>query len=213
MRLYLSSSGLGNQPQMLLPLVADGRRVAVIANALDGADRSTRADGVASEMESLRHLGFDAFEVDLRQYFSRSQQLSQLITSFNLLWVRGGNAFVLRRAFKQSGLDTLLKRLLAEDAVAYGGNSAGTCVLAPALNGLELVDDPTFVPDGYEAAVLWEGLGVLPYLVTPHYRSDPQEPGVIDQVVQYCIDHHLLFKALRDGEALVVHGDQEQALS
>lgn len=214
MRLYLSSSGMGNQPQTLLPLVEGGRRAAVIANALDAADPSERAEGVVSEVESLRQLGFDALELDLRQYFGSGRQLAQTLAPFHLLWVRGGNAFVLRRACKQSGLDTLLKQLLAEDAVAYGGNSAGICLLSPSLHGIELVDDPAHVPDGYEAAILWEGLGVLPYRVVPHYRSDPPAlSAAIEQVVHSYIDHHLLFKALRDGEALVVHGDQEQVVS
>lgn len=213
MRLYLSSSGMGNQPQTLLPLVEDGRRVAVIANALDDADRSARAEGVASEVENLRQLGLDALELDLRQYFGSSQQLAQTLAPFHLLWVRGGNAFVLRRACKLSGFDTILQQLLVEDAVAYGGNSAGVCILSPSLRGIELVDDPAHVPDGYEAAIIWEGLGVLPYMVVPHYRSDPPLSAAIEQVVRYYIDHHLLFKALRDGEVLVVHGNQERIVS
>ena len=214
MRLYLSTSSLGNQPQALLPLVEDGRRVAVIANALDGTDPSVRAEGVTSEVESLRQLGFDAHEVDLRQYFGRSPHLAQTLASFHLLWVRGGNAFVLRRACKRSRFDTLLTQRLSEDTVAYGGNSAGICLLAPSLHGIELVDDPAYVPEGYEAEMLWEGLGVLPYQVVPHYRSDPPEfAAAIDQAVHYYIDHHLLFKALRDGEVLMVQGNQEQVVS
>jgi dipeptidase E len=70
------------------------------------------------------------------------------------------------------------------------------------LHGIELVDNPSHVPDGYEADMLWEGLGVVPSIVAPHYRSNHPESAAIEQVVQYFIDHHLLFKALRDGEAL-----------
>ena len=39
------------------------------------------------------------------------------------------------------------------------------------------------------------------------------ESAAIEQVVQYFIDHHILFKALRDGEAIVVNGDQEKVVS
>ena len=43
-------------------------------------------------------------------------------------------------------------RLLADDAVAYGGYSAGICVLAPTLRGLEGVDNPAFLRTLYGAA-------------------------------------------------------------
>lgn len=214
MRLYLASSGMGNQPRALLSLVADRRRAAVIANALDDADERVRAAGVAGEVGYLRQLGLDVVEVDLRPYFGKSEQLAQVLASFNLLWVCGGNAFVLRRAFRQSWFDSILKRLLAEDAVVYGGNSAGVCILSPSLHGIELLDDSTHVPDGYEADVIWEGLGLLPYRVAPHYQSAPSElAAAVDQLVRYYIEHHLLFKALRDGEALVIKGDEELIVS
>lgn len=214
MRLYLASSGLGNQPQALLPLMEDGRRVAVIANALDGFGPDIRAMGLAEEERQLRQLGFEAQEVDLRQYFGKSHQLAQTLAPFHLWWVRGGNSFVLRRACQQSGFDTLLTQALAEDAAAYGGNSAGVCLLAPTLRGIELVDDPAEVPEGYEKAIIWDGLGVLPYQIVPHYQSGPQElAAAINEVVYYYLGHDLDFKALRDGEALVVHGNQQQLVS
>jgi hypothetical protein len=71
MRLYLSSSRMGNQPQELLPLVDDGRSLAVIANAIDGYEKLALEKGVALEMDHLCKLGFDALEVDLRQYFGK----------------------------------------------------------------------------------------------------------------------------------------------
>src|SRR5579884_770059 len=183
MRLYLSSFRMGNQPQELLSLAYDGRRVGIIANAIDGHDQHTREEGVALDVDNLSKLGFDAEEVDLRQYFGRSQQLAQTLTQFNLLWVRGGNTFVLRRAFKLSGFDDILKQLLTEDMVAYAGYSAGVCILCPSLHGIELVDDPLYVPHGYQADILWEGLGILPYMVAPHYRSNHPESAATEQVV------------------------------
>jgi peptidase E len=98
---------------------------------IDGYEKLALEKGVALEMDHLCKLGFDALEVDLRQYFGRSQHLAQTLAQFNLLWVRGGNTFVLRRAFKLSGFDDLHKQGLSQDAVAYGGSSAGVCHLSP----------------------------------------------------------------------------------
>jgi dipeptidase E len=207
MRLYLSSFRLGNRPEELRRLV-DGRRVAVIANADDAKDAAGRVASYAREEADLRSLGLEPAELDLRVYFGRvPQNLSDRLATTDLLWVRGGNAFILRRAFRQSSLDTLLPDLLANGLV-YGGYSAGGAVLAPSLRGVELVDDPHDVPPDYDEEVVWTGLGIVPYGFVPHYRSEHPESPAIERVMGYLIDNHEPFVALRDGEALVLDGER-----
>ena len=110
------------------------------------------------------------------------------------VWVRGGNTFVLRQAMRLSGLDDVLTDLLASDFL-YGGYSAGVCVLAPSLRGLGQVDDPTASPyPGSE--VIWEGLGLLDYLILPHYQSDHPESADVDKEVEYCKREGMPFKTL-----------------
>ena len=48
----------------------------------------------------------------------------------------------LRRALAASGADEMIADLVRADRIVYGGNSAGACVLAPSLRGLETVDEP-----------------------------------------------------------------------
>jgi dipeptidase E len=75
-------------------------------------------------------------------------------------------------------------------------------VLAPRLDGLHHVDDPTVRPyPGSE--VIWEGLGFLDYLVLPHYKSDHPESEAIDRDVEYCLEHGIAFRTLRDGQVLI----------
>ncbi len=114
---------------------------------------------------------------------------------------------------KASGFDDAIRDLLASDAVVYGGYSAGIVVLTPSLRGIDLVDDPHAVPAGYDDAIIWEGLGLLPCAIAPHYRSDHPESAAIERVVQYYLDHDVPFKTLRDGEVIVVNGRQEEMLS
>jgi dipeptidase E len=203
-RLYLSSFGLGNQPEQLVGLLRGGKRVGVVLNAKDGSSEAGRAESLAREIENLAGLGLEPTELDLRHYFGRPVDLEAAVRAVDLVWVRGGNTFVLRRAFKQSGADLILTKLLHKDALVFGGFSAAIAVLTPSLRGLELVDDPTVVPDSYDPAVIWEGLNLLPYAVAPHYRSDHPESPAIEALVQHFIDHHIPFRALRDGEVIVI---------
>ncbi len=124
--------------------------------------------------------------------------------------MRGGNAFVLRRAVRQSGLDRVLPELLARNTLVYDGFSAGACVMAPSMRGLETVDDPGVVPSGYDPTPVWEGLGLLLYAVAPHYRSDHPESEAVERLVRRFVDDHVLFRALHDGEAIVVDGERHE---
>lgn len=212
MRLYLSSYRLGNKPEELVKLLKGKRRTALIFNAADEKTPADRAESVEREFDDLRSLGLEPVEVDLREYFGKAEALEVELMKYDLIWVRGGNVFVARRAFRQSGADVIIKKLLQADAVVYGGFSAGIDMLVGSLRGVELADDPNVVPAGYDPEIIWEGLGLLPYAVAPHYKSDHPEAADIDKTVEYMIDHHMPFIALRDGQAIVRDGDDERVV-
>lgn len=213
MRLFLSSYKLGNKPDELPALVGDNKRTAIIMNSQDAKTPESRAERLQQEIDALAALGLKPEELDLRQYFGKSAELKELIKSFGLVWVRGGNVFILRKAFKQSGFDAIITDLLKNDQIAYGGYSAGVCVLAPSLQGIELVDPKDEIAEGYDTEVVWDGLGILGYAVAPHYKSDHPESDDINKCVEYFADNHVLFKTLRDGESIVINGDTEKIAS
>jgi dipeptidase E len=212
MRLYLSSFRNGNRPEELLKLLGKSRRTALINNAQDFLSPSDRASRKDEEINRLKSIGLDPIEIDLRLYFGKPQGLEEKLASFDLIWVRGGNAFVLRRAFKQSGADKAIANLLAENKVVYGGYSAGIDMLTPSLQGAELVDEPDIVPNGYRPDIIWECLGLVPYAIAPHYKSDHPESAAIDKSVEYLIDNHIPFIALRDGEVIVIDGERQNVI-
>jgi dipeptidase E len=47
-----------------------------------------------------------------------------------VLWINGGNAFLLRRAMRQSGFDSLIHEFLQGDRFVYAGFSAAVCCAA-----------------------------------------------------------------------------------
>jgi dipeptidase E len=216
MRLYLSSFRLGNQAQRLADLVGSNKRAAVVVNACDQMMDEERKARVQQESAALESLGLVPVELDLRHYFnneSKQQELGPFLAGCGLVWVRGGNTFVLMRAMRASGFDTIITDMLERDAIAYGGYSAGIIALTPTLRGSEVVDDPVSIPAGYTSEVIWDGLGLLPYAIAPHYRSDHPESADVEKMVHYLIDNHILFRALRDGEAIVVDGEHDEVVS
>lgn len=203
MKLFCASYKIGNATEDFRRLFA-GKRTALIANATDWhKDDVQRAEKVADEQVMFADHGGSLEDLDLRAYFGKSDLLAKVFAEYDAVWVRGGNTFTLRQAMFLSGFDHLLLDRVADPDFVYGGYSAGICILAPDLHGIELADEPTVVvyPD---APVLWDGLGIVPYSFLPHYQSDHEESALVDTCLQYCIDHKIPFKALRDDEVLLL---------
>ena len=208
MRLYLSSFRLGEHPEHLVRLAGEGGRVAVIANSIDGAPAEIRREGVQRELDDLTGLGLQPQELDLRD-LTGAGDVEAALDGFDAVWVRGGNSFVLRVAMARSGADAVLAAAVRQDTLVYAGYSAGPCVLAPSLSGLELVDPVDDVERVWPGAELvWEGIGILDRAFVPHWSSPghPETELVDDVVARYDSDGTPYWK-LRDGQVLLVEGD------
>jgi len=106
---------------------------------------------------------------------------------------------------KLSGFDKVLKELIdSKFDMIYGGYSAGVCILAKSLKGLEIDDDLTQKPYGDDKDTIWEGLSVLDYVPVPHYQSDHPESAMIEKVVEYYKENNIPFKTLHDGEVIII---------
>lgn len=204
MRLFLSSWKLGDAPDLLDDLVGDVRTAAVVGNALDALPDPQRRQATGREVAMLRDRGYQVAEVDLRDHFGDTGALAERLSGFGVVWVHGGNPFVLRLAMALSGADEVLTGLLRRDAVVYAGWSAGACVLSPGLHGLELVDDPADTVAAYGLPALWEGLGLLDYAFVPHYRSPIPESEPIERVVKRYARDAVPYRTFRDGEVAIV---------
>jgi len=203
MKLYLSSYRLGNNPEKLVNLFSDNKKVAVIANAIDFVDDFQRKESTKQSITELRNLGLFPEEIDLRDYFEKQEELNIRLNNYAAVYVRGGNTFILRRAMLQSGFDNLIKEKDKDPNFIYAGYSAGICVLSPTLHGLELVDDPNIIPQRYNPEIVWNGLDIVNFSIAPHYKSDHPESGMVDKEVEYFIKHKIPFKTLRDGEVVI----------
>ena len=203
MKLYISSYKLGNRVDMLKKWIKDyDNKIMMIPNSRDGyPDGERKSRGIMNDMIALQELGFDVTLLSLSDYFSNPEKLREDLKSVKAFFAIGGNTFILRQAMKLSGFDEYLKEISHLASYLYGGYSAGICLLAPSLKGLELVDDPTVDP--YNHPVIYNGLGLLEYLPVPHYRSDHPESEAIEDVVSYLNTNRIKYKTLQDGDVII----------
>jgi dipeptidase E len=209
MKLYLSSYKFGNYTEELVKLSSENKKVGVIMNAVDWSDDKERvAKSLNDQIDVLKSLGFEPEQIDLRNYFGKSEELRKHLASFGLVWVYGGNCFVLKRVYEQSGFDEIIKDMLGKDEIVYAGFSAGVVILSKSLKGLEIVDDPSIVPEGYKEDFSWDGLGVLDYNIVVHYKSNHPESASMDKETEYCEKNNIPYKTLSDGEVIVINGEE-----
>ncbi|MBB5914855.1 dipeptidase E [Nocardia transvalensis] len=213
MRLFLSSYRFGAHYDRLAALIDAPGRVAVIPNACDAWPAAWQG-AVTSDVVPLRRLGFRPDVVDLREYIGRAAELERTLRGYPLLWVRGGNTFVLRAQFARSAADLVISQLLTEDALAYAGYSAGACLLTPDLHGLEEADDPAEVRTACGIEPRWDGLGLVDHRIVPHVNSPDTDPtGSSNRLVERYRTERVAHWALTDHDAVVVDGPRVEVLT
>ena len=210
MLLYMSSYKLGNRTDVLKNWIKEnGSKIALIANSRDWSpETKEKEQSIVSNVKDLQELGFDVIRIDLKNYFGKKEKLKEDLKEYFAFYVIGGNTYTLRMAMKFSGFDDYINKLSTKNGYLYAGYSAGICVLAPSLNGLDLVDEP--LNPYNDENVLYEGLGILDYVPVPHYKSNHPESELVNKVVDFLEEKGINYKTLKDGDVIIQNTEKER---
>jgi dipeptidase E len=206
-RLFLASASVRGRVPTLTELVGDGAKIGVSANALDREPDVERTEWLAKETHALESAGLCPVELELRDYYADPAALVEVLARLDMVWATGGNVFVLRRALQRSRLDELLLAHLRNDLLAYGGCSAGACVCGPTLHGIDLIDDAHAAGEP-----IFDGLGLVDYSIAPHLGADGEAGKAIRRLVTHFESAGMPYRALRDGQAIVVQNGNSRTI-
>ncbi|CCQ15781.1 putative serine peptidase [Rhodococcus sp. AW25M09] len=204
MKLFLSSYRFGGHSDAFVSLTGPPSDLAVIANASDAWPAAARESSLRSEFGPLRALGYRPVELDLRRYVGRPGAFERSLEGFGAVWVRGGNTFVLRAQLARSGADDILRERVRRESIVYGGYSAGACVAAPSLIGVEDADDPGEVRPTTGIETVWNGLGLVNFSIVPHLNSVLDENNSGGSTLQRLRREGIPCHGLTDEQAIVV---------
>jgi len=203
MKLYLSSYKFGNDTKYLKDWISkNNNKILLIFNALDAKGEEKTRNNVDIDTKLLEEIGFEVNVVDLKDYFGKEELLKKDFSKYNAYCVIGGNVFVLRQAMKFSGFDEYLKEISSNDNYLYIGYSAGSCILSKDLEPLAIVDEPICFYN--ESKVIWEGIGLVDYLIIPHYKSNYHKSNLIDELVLKCEKEKIKFETIKDGDIKII---------
>jgi dipeptidase E len=213
MRLFLSSQDLGNYADVAFRLAGPNKKALFIKNAQDDKPPEERNFSNPEKKKMFEDVGFEFEMIDLRDYFGKPKELEKKVKQAGSFWSSGGNTFILRRAMAASGLDNILKKLLAEDKILYGGWSAGAMIMTPDLRGPDWSEEDRadIVPKGYDPEPIFDGLGMVDFYIVPHFGSTLHGNSP-NELSRYYQEHKLKHYILSDGQVVLIEGEKTEVL-
>ncbi len=171
MKLFLSSVAMTSELispfTKLVGKAAPDISIVLSENAADPYRRTGETIGwLQDNYQAMEDAGLNIERIDLRG-FRDPDRLAAKLSTYDVIWLAGGNTFYLRWLLADTGADTVICKLVANDKV-FAGASAGAIVAGPTLRHVELADDPKLSP-------AWpkDGLGLTDIVAVPHY----DQPG------------------------------------
>jgi len=167
MKLYLSSYRIPDVERFVsfVGKEASVIKFGLILNAKDYRDSQYRNDKLIELTGYFSSLGFKVEEIDLRDY-TDAKELQDRLEAFDVIWLNGGNTYMLRYAIQKSGGDSAISNAI-KNGVIYGGDSAGSIVVGPTLKYYSGADDPAVVPN-----IIYDGLKIVDFSILPHWGSE-----------------------------------------
>ncbi|MCQ4318241.1 peptidase S51 [Stutzerimonas zhaodongensis] len=145
--------------------------------------------------------------IDELEVSTASQQdIADKLERNEFIYVAGGNTFFLLQELKRTGAD----KLIAEQVRAgkcYIGESAGSAVLAPSIEYLQRLDDPSAAPDLDSFA----SLALVEFYPLPHYGNAPFKDAVDQVLIEY--GDSLDFRPFSNHQAIAIVGDSVDILT
>lgn len=200
---HLSKSGIRQSMIILISdlfTIADKipingkKKIAFIPNAKDMADDKS---GIEKQRLFLQDMGHALKDVDLNNY--RDDLLYHELSKYEVIYVAGGNCFVLLEKMRSAGFENVVRRLL-KNGVVYIGQSAGACVMGSSIEPLREMDNPKLAKIGD-----YKGLGFVDFVFVPHYKNAKYEAAIAKIEKRYGKKFKL--EKFTDSEWCVVDGD------
>lgn len=175
--------------------------IAVIVNASNKPEK--RLKKLKKVKSRFHKAGADSSKISLFDIMKRNP--AELI-SYDLIYLLGGNPFLLLEEMQRSGADSILQTL-GQQGKALMGYSAGSLVLGPGLELMQAADSLL----GYNERG-WknlQGLGLYDFEIFPHYTEFTTEvEGLAALIDAYQQGSKRKLYLLEDDQGILIQGDQ-----
>ena len=163
--LFLCSSFVDVAPllQQWSPIELQGKQVTFIPTA---SIPESYKEYVRLGQQALEGLGLKVLTLDVSK--ASTKEVETALSQGDFIYVSGGNTFYLLQELKRKGAEQLIREEV-EKGKPYIGESAGSMILAPSIEYVQLMDDICAAPELSSLVAL----GLISRYPLPHYQSYP----------------------------------------
>jgi len=152
--------------------------------------------GVTKDLDRLKELGFQTYDVDLKK--ENENSLSKKLLDFDVIFVEGGNTFYLLKYVRESGFYEVLLEFLGCGGI-YVGVSAGSVIAGLNIESAGWKHSDRNIVDLKDLT----GLRLVPFVISVHIDESNLE--IIRNAVAK-VDYPVV--ALTDKQAILVENDK-----
>ncbi len=131
---------------------------------------------VRNARKAFKKLGLTIDELDISK--ASKDELRNKIEKNDYIYISGGNTFYLLQELKRTGADQIIINQINKGKV-YIGESAGSIIMAPNIEYVEMVDDKTKA----ESLNNYTSLEVIDFYPVPHHGNFPFKK-VIEKIIR-----------------------------
>ena len=154
---------------------------------------------VRKARKSFKKLGLVIDELDVSK--ASIEEINNKLEDNDFIYVSGGNTFYLLQELKRTEADKVIIEQINKGKI-YIGESAGSIILSPDIEYVEMVDDRTKA----ESLSSSTALGVVDFYPLPHHNNFPFKKIVEKIIVKY--DAELNLKPISNNQVITVSGDK-----
>jgi len=147
---------------------------------------------------------FQEFDPERAYRVDKNFDFKTFLSSYDYIFVSGGNTFILSYWMDKTGCTKILRDLIKNENVVYGGESAGTVFTTKDISLCAALDNPDKAPERIN-----EGLGLVDFTPLPHWGNVEFKDGL--EAIASQFDSTKLYK-ITDDQALFVDGNKVELL-
>jgi dipeptidase E len=158
-----------------------------------------------ADKKALAKLGLAVGELEVSR--ASRADIAARMNEADILFVEGGNTFFLLQELKRTGADERIAEHIASGKL-YIGASAGSMVLAPNIEYVQLLDDPAAAP---QLEGDFSALAQVAFYVVPHFTNAPFKKAAQKIMAEY--GAILDLRPISNHQAIAVKGGDVSVLS